>query len=225
MIRLIELFCRVQASVPKTISKIGCKQEWFWQKGEQLYDRVLRVKHILIFLISTYFLLVLKLLHRWRCIWLFSHKLNMTLRNEKLFCFSLLSHQLYTEIHYIFLKSCHVNYFPRTKLTVITIWDTKKINVSWWIRWDIEHYGYCRAASNTSLMKLLKIHWKLSLDRQCYIRNCETNVMGFVIGVTGPDLGLKSADKPICKHRCVGRHIVCILNNSATPFYAELFWV
>lgn len=63
------------------------------------------------------------------------------------------------------------------------------------------------------------------MDRQCYIRKCETNVMGFGIGKTGPDLGLKSADKPICKHRCVGRHILCILNNSATPFCAELFWV
>lgn len=49
--------------------------------------------------------------------------------------------------------------------------------------------------------------------------------MGFVIGITGPDLGLKSADKPICKLRCVGRHIICILNNSAMPFCTELFWV
>lgn len=29
-----KVFCRVQASFPKTISKIGCRQEWFWQKGE-----------------------------------------------------------------------------------------------------------------------------------------------------------------------------------------------
>lgn len=49
--------------------------------------------------------------------------------------------------------------------------------------------------------------------------------MGFVIGRTGSDLGLRSADEPICKHRCVGRHVICILNNSVLPFHTELFWV
>lgn len=100
----------------------------------------------------------------------------------------------------------------------------------------MEHYVhvFCiidivgKAVSHTSLMKtlyLLKIVFRKTATRQHYIKNCGINVMWYLIGVTGTDLGLKSAGKQMCKHRCVGRSIICILNSIAMPFCTELLWV